>query len=235
MQHKLTAFSWRASIAVAPLALCLALDPGLAADRLARGSGLVVAQGEVLRGPPAGASAPAVSQQAVLSEEDPAPPGRSFFGLVAWRTEVPPAGVADQDPAVLAQITIPGRLDASLTLRRYSDQNLAASHIIEITFDMPRDASTGGISNIPGVLMKVSRDDAGSPLAGLAEKVNNSSFLIGLSAASPQMQNNLRLLKDRDWLDILIVYNTGRRAILSVQKGPSGNRAFAEAFSAWKQ
>ena len=37
----------------------------------------------------------------------------------------------------------------------------------------------------------------------------------------------------RDWLEIPGVYGSGRRAILALEKGTPGERAFAEAFRAW--
>jgi len=100
---------------------------------------------------------------------------------------------------------------------------------------MPLNAAGGGISNVAGFVMRSSRAAPAIGLKGLTEKVKSSSFLIALSAVDPEMQSNGQLLKDRDWLDVAIVYNNGQRAILSMQKGPSGGRAFAEAFAAWKQ
>ena len=41
------------------------------------------------------------------------------------------------------------------------------------------------------------------------------------------------LLKDQPWFDIGLIYNNGNQAILAVEKGDSGNRAFAQAFAAW--
>ena len=43
----------------------------------------------------------------------------------------------------------------------------------------------------------------------------------------------VQMLKERDWLDIPIVYTSGKRAILAIEKGPPGQRAFEEAFRAW--
>jgi len=40
-------------------------------------------------------------------------------------------------------------------------------------------------------------------------------------------------LKNRDWFDIPIVYTNGKRAILAMEKGTPGERAFEEAFRAW--
>ena len=58
--------------------------------------------------------------------------------------------------------------------------------------------------------------------------------LVGLSAVETEMQRNMELLKERGWFDIPIVYNNGRRAILAIEKGEAGARAFDAAFAAWE-
>ena len=60
-----------------------------------------------------------------------------------------------------------------------------------------------------------------------------TSFLIGLSGLESDAQRNLELLSERPWLDILVFYGNGHRAIIAMEKGASGERAFAEAFKAW--
>ena len=50
---------------------------------------------------------------------------------------------------------------------------------------------------MPGVLMKQNEQARGVPLAGLAVKVTNGYFLIGLSAVDVDLQRNLELLKER--------------------------------------
>jgi hypothetical protein len=98
-------------------------------------------------------------------------------------------------------------------------------------FNLPPDFPSGGIANVPGVGMRESEQARGQPLAGLAVKVINGYFLIGLSAAD--VQQNMQLLKQRPWFGIPIIYNNGGRASLALEKGPSGDRAFADAFAAW--
>jgi hypothetical protein len=49
------------------------------------------------------------------------------------------------------------------------------------------------------------------------------------------VQRNIQLLKERPWFDIPLVYTSGGRAILAIEKGPPGERAFAEAFAAWEK
>jgi hypothetical protein len=184
------------------------------------------------------APAAAVAQRVVLYEEDPADPqGKRYVGSAIWRTEtVTPSPGAAPDLAVRADLEIPERrITMTFSLRRNTDQSLPASHTIEVTFNLPADFPFGGIQNVPGILMKQAEQTRGAPLAGLAVKVTSGFFLVGLSAVEGDMQRNMQLLKERAWFDIPIVYNNGRRAILALEKGTPGERAFDEAFKAWGQ
>jgi hypothetical protein len=187
-------------------------------------------------GAPGNQAAPAVAQRVVLYEEDPNDPqGKRFVGSAIWRTETvsPGAGLAPE-LAVRADIEIPDRrMTVTWSLRRNTDKALPASHTIEIMFNLPADFPGGGIANVPGVLMKQAEQARGTPLAGLAVKVTNGFFLIGLSAVDADRQRNMQLLKDQEWFDVPIVYTNGGRAIMAVEKGPPGDRAFADAFAAW--
>jgi hypothetical protein len=179
-----------------------------------------------------------VAQRVVLYDEDPSEPqGRQYNGTVVWRVENVPGGPnMPEDLAVRADIEIPDRkLKMSFLLRRNADNSLPASHTAELTFTLPADFSGGGVANVPGVLMKQNEQARGTPLAGLAVKVTDGFFLIGLSNVETDRQRNMQLLKDRAWFDVPIVYNNQRRAILAVEKGAPGERAFAEAFAAWGQ
>jgi hypothetical protein len=194
--------------------------------------------GQAPAGSPNAQAGPAVAQRAVLYEADPNDPqGKRFAGSVVWRTETvsPGPGLAPE-LVVRGDVSIPERhLTVTWSLRRNTDKALPASHTIEVMFNLPPDFAGGGIANVPGILMKDSEEVRGTPLAGLAVKVTNGFFLIGLNAADPEMQHNVQLLKERPWFDILIVYNNNSRAILTMEKGPPGERAFADAFKAWGQ
>ena len=135
-----------------------------------------------------------------------------------------------------ADVEIPERRIAmTWSLRRNSDPNLPASHTVEIMFRLPQDFPSGGVSNVPGILMKQAEQSRGTPLSGLAVKVTTGFFLIGLSSTEADRERNVQLLKERAWFDIPVVYGNNRRAILALEKGTPGERAFEEAFKAWKQ
>lgn len=188
--------------------------------------------------PQQGAQVAPVAQRVVLYEEDPAETGgKQYVGSAVWRTETASPGQGlPPELVVRCDVEIPERrMTMTMSIRRNTDQALPASHTIEIMFNLPPDFPSGGISNVPGVLMKQQEQTRGAPLAGLAVKVTAGFFLVGLSAVDSDLQRNLQLLKERAWFDIPIVYNNGRRAILAIEKGTPGERAFQEAFSSWGQ
>jgi hypothetical protein len=197
------------------------------ADRIGPASGTTA---------PANAPAAAVAQKVVLYDEDPTDPkGKRYVGSALWRTETvsPGPGLAPE-LAIRADVEIPERhMRMTWSLRRNTDKALPASHTIEIQFTLPADFSEGGIANVPGVLMKQDEQARGVPLAGIAVKVTNGYFLVGLSAVDVDVQRNIQLLKERDWFDVPIVYTSGKRGILALEKGTPGARAFEEAFRAW--
>jgi hypothetical protein len=180
----------------------------------------------------------AAAQKVVLYEEDPADPnGKRFVGSAIWRTEtVTPGPGQPPELAIRADVEVPERkLAMTWSLRRNTDKGLPASHTVEIMFKLPADFPSGGISNVPGILMKQAEQTRGVPLAGLAVKVTPGFYLIGLSNLEADKERNLQLLKERAWFDIPVVYNNNRRAILAIEKGSPGERVFADAFKAWKQ
>jgi hypothetical protein len=180
----------------------------------------------------------AVAQRVVLYEEDPADPaGKQYVGSAVWRTEtVSPGTGQGPELAVRCDIEIPERrVNMTMSMRRNNDPALPASHTVEVMFNLPADFPFGGISNVPGILMKPSEQTRGAPLSGLAVKVTSGFFLIGLSSVEGEKERNIQLLKERPWFDIPIVYNNARRAIIAVEKGTPGEQAFKEAFAAWGQ
>lgn len=186
--------------------------------------------------PAVGVFTPAL-RRVVLYDEDPSDPkGKQYIGTVTWRTELIGDKKNSQNLAALADIDIPERkMKMSLSVRRNIDASLPASHTMEMTFNLPRDFQGGSIANVPGVLMKSDEQARGTPLAGLAVKVTDGFFLVGLSNLETDRARNIQLMKERSWFDIPLVYGNQRRGIIALDKGDDGARAFTEAFAAWKE
>jgi hypothetical protein len=179
-----------------------------------------------------------VAQRVVLYDEDPGDPqGKQYVGQVVWHTDqVGGTNGQPSDIAIRADIDIPDRkFKMTFLIRRNSDSSLPASHTAELTFILPPDFAGGAIDNVPGILMKSNEQARGTPLAGLAVKVTDGFFLVGLSNVDADRSRNIQLLKERSWFDIPLVYTNKRRAIIAMEKGAPGERAFNDAFAAWGQ
>jgi len=177
------------------------------------------------------------AERAFLYEESPnKPKGERHVGSITWRTELMPVPAGPPELAIRCDIVVPkNRMTIRWSLRRNTDKSLSASHAIEIEFVLPPDFPEGGVQEVLGLSMKQAEQTGSAPLSILATKVKPDSFLIGLSAKNTDLLRNMHLLKERSWFDLPIVYQRGRRAILAIEKGVSGQRAFAEAFAVWSK
>ena len=195
--------------------------------------------------PPAGSESAAtaevvapVTQRAVLYEEDPTDPkGKRYTGGVTWRTEsIASTSGTPPEVVVKADLNVTDAKTAmSMTFRRNTDRAMPASHLVEIKFDRPRDTRSGDVSKLRGLLMKQEGKVHGAPLEGEAAKVTPGYFMIALASSAPQLQRNLKLLKDYPGFEVVVDYSNGSKAILLIDKGASGEQAFKEAFAAWGQ
>ncbi len=176
------------------------------------------------------------TQQAVLYEEAPVAgeQGTAVAGGVEWAMVRESISGGDPEPVIRATAEIPERnMTATITMRENQDGALPASHLIEIAFDLPDGFEGGGVKNVPGVIMKQNEEARGEALRGAAARVSSGLFWIALSESELDKESNLRLLRERDWIDIPILYESGRRAILTLRKGNDGAQSINSAIQAW--
>ncbi|MFK4767227.1 hypothetical protein [Rhizobium sp. ZW T2_16] len=200
--------------------------------------------------PPAGTAAPATP--GASATEVPAAAGEKMFlyeerigqsaptaieGSVSWSLQREPGqNGGPAEPVVQGRITIPGRgLTALLTVKKNSDSSLPASHLIEIVFAVPPDFEGGAIDSVLRIAMKQTEQDRGNALVAVPAKITDDFHMIALNDFPDAQRTNLELLRSRNWIDIPLAYRNGRRALLTLQKGPDGVKAFDEAIREWSQ
>jgi hypothetical protein len=178
------------------------------------------------------------TERAALYEEDPSTPyGKSYSGTVVWRIEGSARGSSQRSElAIGAYMEVPERKFAmTWLLRRNNDPTLPASHVVEMTFNLPADFPSGNVAYVPGITMKAHEQRRGVALRGNAVKVNGGLFRLDLSNVGADRRHNLELLNQRDWFDIAMVYGNKQRALLAVDKGAAGARMFNKVLAAWGQ
>jgi hypothetical protein len=179
-----------------------------------------------------------VAQRAVFYEEDSANPQapKAQVGRVVWRLEdVNPGQGQPLEKAVTAQIEIPDAgVNMRMVLRRNLDATLPASHTVELTFTTREGDLTRVIRDVGLLQFKDEEAARGTPVAGLPVPVRENLFLIGLSNLQVDIARNTQLFVRRNWIDLPVRMGSGQRAILSFEKGASGNQILNDAFNQWQ-
>ncbi|MEO5807560.1 hypothetical protein [Devosia sp.] len=153
-----------------------------------------------------------------------------FSGTVEWSEGVDEIGL----PTLVAKANIPARnLSVDLIIRKNADPSLPASHLMEVNFQVSDSFIGGTIAGLPGVLLKNEELVQGTPLVGASARVVGSSFLFALSAADKDMPANIDLLTSRKWMDFAVIYGTGTRAIITLEKDDAAQALFTKVFTAW--
>lgn len=161
--------------------------------------------------------------------------GKQYVGAVRWYTDRGPV-TENQEFRLHAEAEFPERkLKMTLLMRRNTDVSAPASHTVELAFTVPPDFEEGGIAFVPGLLTPASGQYERYIVSGEAAKDGNDRFIIKLSGDPESKTFNLMHLRDVPAIEIAILYGTGRRAALTLQKGDGGSDAFKAAWDAWGQ
>ncbi|HEY8578122.1 MAG TPA: hypothetical protein VIL88_17480 [Devosia sp.] len=196
----------------------------------------IEAPAEVAADDPAASVDPAVlagSQSLLLEASQDGTTGAvPFSGTVEWSEGEDELGL----PTLKGSASIPARnLGVDITIRKNSDPSLPASHLMEVDFEVSDTFIGGTIANLPGVLLKDEELVPGTALVGASARVVGNSFLFALSATPADATTNTDLLRTRRWMDLAVVYGTGRNAIITLEKDDAAQTLFEKVFTAWAQ
>jgi hypothetical protein len=171
------------------------------------------------------------SQSLLLEASDNGTTGAvPFSGTVDWSKGTDEMG----QPTLVGKANIPARnLSVDVLIRKNSDPSLPASHLMEINFTVSDTFIGGSIAGLPGVLLKNEELVQGAPLVGASARVVGNSFLFALSAASADSDANTNLLTTRKWMDLALIYASGKRAIITLEKDAEAEQMFKDVFAAW--
>ncbi|MEP4292648.1 MAG: hypothetical protein ABJ358_12100 [Rhizobiaceae bacterium] len=179
-----------------------------------------------------------VAQNAILYEEgSTAAENTVDSGRVVWSVvEEEPANGTTKEPVIRARIEVPERnVVLIMKIKRNADKALPASHLIELVFAVPDNFSGGSIDQVSRFVLKQSEQGRGDGLIGVPARIADGIFLIALNNLEQAREQNESLLKSRDWIDIPLQYSTGRRALMTIEKGLPGNQVFERVFEAWSK
>lgn len=164
------------------------------------------------------------------NDEDPNDPVRTP-GSVRWYTET-----ENGETVLIGLVDVPSRgLSMSMTFRNNTDPTFPATHTVTFQFSLTPTFGSGGIQDVPRLLLKQTAQSPGTPLVTDVIQVDEGVFLMALSGVDQDAERNIRELRARPFLDVPLVYADERLAILTLAKGSDGDEAFVDAFNAWSQ
>ncbi|OPB31166.1 hypothetical protein [Bartonella sp. AR 15-3] len=162
--------------------------------------------------------------------------GKAATGSASWSliTEDSVKGLQGE-LAIRGDIIIPDEgLSLRLTLRRNTDESLHAAYIIDLIFITSDKFSGQAINDIKSLTFKESETSIGQTLVGtVTAKIDNDFFVFALIGSHPFLDRNLQLIRDLDWLRLVISDKNGRMYELTFTKGPAGQTIFNEIIGQW--
>ncbi|MFO1124870.1 MAG: hypothetical protein U1E25_06035 [Methylocystis sp.] len=179
-----------------------------------------------------------VAQKAEMwvgSLAEPTKVDKIYNGSAVWRLENVGGPGEPVGSAIRGDIDIPdAKLKMSLLFRKNTDATLSASHTINVSFTVAPGSPIGGVKAIGPIQMRRSDAQSGEKVVGIPVAITENNFLIGLMRGDHESRNIL-LLRSLAALDLPMQLNDGRAATINMEKGPSGERVFADAIDAWSK
>lgn len=180
----------------------------------------------------------AVAQRAVLFIEVPETPQQpqTSTGRVFWRLDSESAGQGRPiETIVRATVEIPDvGLSLDFTIRRNTDSAFPASHIIGLRFTSTGDPATQTVKEVGVPQFKSEEGERGAPLSAINSALGDNLFVAALSNVPVEVERNIDLILNRSWIDVPVRFASGRRGIITFEKGVSGSQTLADAFGRWR-
>ncbi|HEY5793773.1 MAG TPA: histidine kinase [Bosea sp. (in: a-proteobacteria)] len=180
----------------------------------------------------------AVAQRAILYTEDPNSPQapRAVNGRVFWRLDSESVGQGRPvETIVRATVEIAEiGLTLDFTIRRNTDTAFPASHIIGMRFTSTGDPATEAVREVGVPQFKTEESERGAPLSAINSALGENLFVAALSNVPVEVERNIDLMMNRAWIDVPVRFASGKRGIITFEKGGPGSQTLADAFGRWR-
>ena len=180
----------------------------------------------------------AVAQRAILYTEDPNSPQapRSINGRVFWRLDSESVGQGRPVETIVRATVEIAEIGLALdfTIRRNTDTAFPASHIIGMRFTSTGDPATEAVREVGVPQFKTEEGERGAPLSAINSALGENLFVAALSNVPVEVERNVDLILNRSWIDVPVRFASGKRGIITFEKGVSGGQTLADAFGRWR-
>jgi hypothetical protein len=125
-------------------------------------------------------------------------------------------------------------LTLDFTVRRNTDSAFPASHIIGMRFSSTGNPATEAVREVGVPQFKTEESERGAPLSAINSALGENLFVAALSNVPVEVDRNIELMLTRSWIDVPVRFASGRRGIITFEKGVPGGQTLADAFGRWR-
>jgi hypothetical protein len=171
----------------------------------------------------------------VASAQEPQKVDRVYAGTVVWKLDNVGGAGAPVASAIRGDVDVPdSKLKLTIVFQKNLDATLSASHTVNVTFNIAPGSDLKGVKAIGTIQMRRPEAQSGEKIAGVPVSITENTFLIGLMRGDREARN-IQMLRSLMVLDLPMQLTDGRMATINLEKGPAGERVFADAIEAWSQ
>lgn len=155
---------------------------------------------------------------------------QKLSGNVEWTLAPPhsPKNPLDETALIGNFITDDGKLGVKMTIRKNYRDNLAATHLIDLSFNESKDFDSGLVVEVKGMYYGDKPNILNKQATTIIADLFDNNYVVSLRDDHDNKSNNVDFLKKSAVIGIQVVFTDGKKAVFMMDKGESGNKIFSQ-------
>ena len=155
---------------------------------------------------------------------------QKLSGNVEW-TLAPPHSLKNplDETALIGNFTTDdGRLGVKMTIRKNYRDNLAATHLIDLSFNESKDFDGGLVVEVKGIYYGDKPNILNKQATTIIADLFDNNYVVSLRDDRDNKSNNDDFLKKSVVIGTQVVFTDGKKAVFMLDKGEAGNKIFSQ-------
>ena len=155
---------------------------------------------------------------------------QKLSGNVEW-TLAPPHSLKNplDETALIGNFTTDdGKLGVKMTIRKNYRDNLAATHLIDLSFNESKDFDGGLVVEVKGMYYGDKPNILNKQATTIIADLFDNNYVVSLRDDRDNKSNNEDFLKKSAVIGTQVVFTDGKKAVFMLDKGEAGNKIFSQ-------
>lgn len=155
---------------------------------------------------------------------------QKLSGNVEW-TLAPPHSLKNplDETALIGNFTTDdGKLGVKMTIRKNYRDNLAATHLIDLSFNESKDFDGGLVVEVKGMYYGDKPNILNKQATTIIADLFDNNYVVSLRDDRDNKSNNDDFLKKSAVIGTQVVFTDGKKAVFMLDKGEAGNKIFSQ-------